>query len=222
MPHIARTTAVQELFEQDMLELSTCGAAQLDCPLQFQLVRSASDLKKGELEACLALVEHTSGNDYRASSIGWKPRKKKEEMKDEEMIYLLVRQGAVGMQKNEEENKTRETPKHHGKILGFMSFMFTYDDPPHEDREVIYMYEIHLEDRIRGRGLGSKLMTFLEMAARQSGISKTMLTVFASNESARALYEKLGYGKDACSPEDRVVRKRVIEADYVIMSKELV
>jgi ribosomal protein S18 acetylase RimI-like enzyme len=103
-----------------------------------------------------------------------------------------------------------------------MSFMFTYDDPPHEDREVAYLYEIHLLEQLRGRGLGKKLVEFLEMAARQTGISKTMLTVFASNSAARGLYENLGYGKDACSPGDRVIRRRVIKADYIIMSKELV
>jgi ribosomal protein S18 acetylase RimI-like enzyme len=83
------------------------------------------------------------------------------------------------------------------------------------------MYEIHLMDKLRGCGLGSKLMEFLEMAARQTGLSKTMLTVFASNGAARRLYEKLGYEKDACSPEDRIVRRRAIKADYIIMSKEL-
>jgi ribosomal protein S18 acetylase RimI-like enzyme len=103
-----------------------------------------------------------------------------------------------------------------------MSFMFTYDDPPHEDREVIYMYEIHFTEQLRGRGLGTKLVEFLEMSARQTGISKTMLTVFASNSGARRLYEKLGYCKDACSPGNRVTRTRIIKADYVIMSKELV
>jgi ribosomal protein S18 acetylase RimI-like enzyme len=269
MPHIARTSEVQKLLEQDCLGLSAYGNAQLTCPLQFQLRQSAAELKQGELEACLGLVEHTSGNDYKASSIGWKPKKKQEEMKDKDMIYMLVRERDTKAQPEkkvkeglqdvgkdrkfnqydgnqlstlermvydyasddeDDEDMTANTfverpgptsPKTDGKILGFMSFMFTHDDPPYEDREVVYMYEIHLMDKLRGCGLGSKLMEFLEMAARQTGLSKTMLTVFASNGAARRLYEKLGYEKDACSPEDRIVRRRAIKADYIIMSKEL-
>tara|TARA_R110002003_G_scaffold97_7_gene7790 strand:- start:12779 stop:13876 length:1098 start_codon:yes stop_codon:yes gene_type:complete len=113
-------------------------------------------------------------------------------------------------------------PSMHGSVRGFISFMFTHDDPPHENREVLYIYEIHLHERLRGGGLGSKLIKFAENAAKECGVSKTMLTVFSNNTGARAVYEKLGYVKDACSPEDKIVRKRVIQADYVIMSKELV
>jgi ribosomal protein S18 acetylase RimI-like enzyme len=113
-------------------------------------------------------------------------------------------------------------PSMHGSVRGFISFMFTHDDPPHEDREVLYIYEIHLHERLRGGGLGSKLIKFAENAAKECGISKTMLTVFSNNTAARGVYEKLGYVEDACSPEDKIVRHRVIQADYVIMSKELI
>jgi ribosomal protein S18 acetylase RimI-like enzyme len=204
----ARASRVQQLLEHNPLHLGAYQVANPDLPLQFQLVQSAAELEKSELDACFKLVEKTSSNDYKSSSIGWKPKKKREEMSDEDMIYLLVRGGGAGA-----EDKST--------ISGFVSFMFTNDDPPHEDREVLYIYEIHLEDGLRGRGLGSKLIQFVEMASRECGITKTMMTVFASNTGARGLYEKLGYGKDSCSPEDKVVRNRVIEADYVIMSKEL-
>ncbi|KAH7073104.1 acyl-CoA N-acyltransferase [Paraphoma chrysanthemicola] len=109
-----------------------------------------------------------------------------------------------------------------GIVRGFISFMFTNDDPPHEDREVLYIYEIHLHARLRGYGLGPKLIKLAEEAAAYCGVNKVMLTVFSKNTVARALYEKLGYVKDACSPKDRVTRRGVIEAEYHIMSKELV
>jgi hypothetical protein len=57
-------------------------------------------------------------------------------------------------------------------------------------------------------------------------ISKTMLTVFASNEAARAVYARLGYVRDRASPPVRVRRTRgggekVVPGGYEILSKEL-
>ena len=99
--------------------------------------------------------------------------------------------------------------------------MLTYDDPPYEDREVVYIYEIHLDESLRGQGLGSRLVGFVEHVARECHIGKTMLTVFTVNKGAKKLYEKLGYTKDACSPGDRVMRTKTIKADFVIMSKKI-
>ena len=111
--------------------------------------------------------------------------------------------------------------RNNGSILGFISFMFTYDEAPHADRPVVYIFEIHLHHRLRGCGMGSALIRFVENAAEHCGVSKTMLTVFTANTGAMALYEKLGYGKDECSPKDRLTRNKTIKPDYAIMSKEL-
>ncbi|KAJ4370740.1 hypothetical protein N0V83_005261 [Neocucurbitaria cava] len=112
-------------------------------------------------------------------------------------------------------------PGNNGRMFGFVSFMFTYDDPPHDDREVVYLYEIHLHHQLRGRGLGSNLIKFVERAAAHCGISKVMLTVFVANATAMALYEKLGYTKDECSPEGRVTRKKTFPPEYLILSKTI-
>jgi ribosomal protein S18 acetylase RimI-like enzyme len=204
MPDIdARTENVKKLLEEGSLDL---GAYQADPPFHVEFVRSATELEDADLEACFKLIEYTSGDDYKASSIGWKPKKKKEEMKDKDMMYLLLkRRGSAS-----------------GALMGFISFMFTTDDPPHQLREVVYIYEVHLDDSLRGRGLGSRLIRFVEEVSLRCAIFKTMLTVFKSNAGAKGLYEKLGYSKDACSPEDKVVRRRVIEAEYLIMSRSLI
>jgi len=167
------------------------------------------------IEECLKLIESTSKADYKASRVGWHPAEKKKEMQDKAMCYLLIRRiPSTGAQEVEKDLLDST------KILGFLSFMYTEDDPPHEDREVLYIYEIHLAEQLRGFGLGKHLVKIAEDAARKMSISKTMLTVFTSNKGARKLYERLGYGKDACSPADRKTRGRVIEADYIIMSKD--
>ncbi|KAG9196643.1 N-alpha-acetyltransferase 40 [Alternaria panax] len=228
---VARVQAVQALLREDAY-LSAYGAPHLPCPLSFEFVASALDLSKGELETCLSLVSKTSAHDYRASSVGWDPRKKREEMLDGDMMYLLVRQrpadrsGQSSTQDTQEMKKLRTgthwtQPSSHDCILGFTSFMFTQDDPPHQDRHVLYIYEIHLEEQLRGQGLGPCLVRFVENAARACQIRKTMLTVFTANARAKSMYESLGYTRDDASPNDRVTRNRVIQADYLIMSKSI-
>ena len=49
-----------------------------------------------------------------------------------------------------------------------------------------------LAHRAQGRGLGRFLMQLLELTARRSGLPRLMLTVFHANESAVALYRRLG------------------------------
>ena len=102
---------------------------------------------------------------------------------------------------------------------GFLSFMLTYED----GREVIYVYEIHLAETLRGGGIGRHLMGMVEEIGRKVGVDKVMLTVFVANERARQFYERLGYGVDEYSPQERRLRGGVVKApDYVILSKTLI
>ncbi|EUC43422.1 hypothetical protein COCMIDRAFT_100858 [Bipolaris oryzae ATCC 44560] len=214
MPHaVQRTLTVKKLFEQDIAGLKSYESPNQPCPLKFDLVTSATQLKEEDLQACLELIEQTSGDDYRASRIGWNTRKKREEMMDKDMIYLLVRRA------NPDTVPPTTATSPNTPILGFTSFMFTWDDPPHQDRAVVYIYEIHLSPTLRKQGLGSRLMSFVEAVARACSIEKTMLTVFVANAGAKKMYEKLGYERDECSPVDRVMRRKVVRAEYVIMSK---
>ncbi|KAF2033886.1 acyl-CoA N-acyltransferase [Setomelanomma holmii] len=185
--------------------------------LHFEFFTSASEVEVDQLEACVDIIEETAGSDYKNSSIGWNRSDKLEEMKDKDMMYLFIRKSDA-----HEDDKTSSWPH---SILGFLSFMFTRDDPPHQDREVVYIYEIHLHESLRGQGLGSRLIEVVETTAQLEDVSKTMLTVFTNNLAAEKLYRKLGYVKDACSPEDKKRKTRevekIIKADYMIMSKEL-
>lgn len=207
-----RAMTVEKLLEDDASGLRAYESLRTRPSFQLQLVLSGASLTEDDLHACIDLVEATSGADYKASSIGWHRSAKAEEMMDPKMIFLLLR---------ENSNPVSSARSRNNRIIGFISFMFTSDDPPHEDREVVYIYEIHLAESLRGQGLGSHLIRFAELVAQQCGISKIMLTVFTANTGAKALYERLGYSKDACSPRDKVMRRKVVKADYMIMSKEL-
>ena len=103
-------------------------------------------------------------------------------------------------------------------VEGFMSFMLTWEDGV----EVIYCYEIHLAERVRGMGLGRRLMGRLEDVGRKAEVGKAMLTVFRKNEAAVRFYERLGYEEDEFSPRPKKLRNGVVkELDYLIMSKSL-
>lgn len=190
------------------------------CALSLELKRSTK-MGNSELAACFDLIAKTSQQDYQASSRGWDPNYKMEEMQDTEMLYLLVRQaeGYIGVDKISGHDSGAE---HAGAILGFLSFKFEAEDEElSKMRPVQYIYEIHLDDRLRGQSLGGRMIQWAESQARLVEISKMMLTVFTVNEGARRMYEREGYVKDESSPDDRVTRRKVIKADYIIMSKEL-
>ena len=164
--------------------------------------KTSADLTKAEFDQCFNLIESTSRLDYEASkTFGWHPKRKKREMKEDEMRYLLVR-SAPGTQ----------------DVLGFLSFMLTHDSTPVVP--VLYIYEIHLSQALRGMGLGAYLMLLVQSIAARVEVAKVMLTCFLSNRHARDFYRGRGYIPDACSPEDRVTRKTVVEVDYIIMSKD--
>jgi ribosomal protein S18 acetylase RimI-like enzyme len=169
------------------------------------------ELDTEDRETCFAIIEHTSRDDYESSSIGWRYKVKKQEMTHPALMYILVR-AAPG---------TQETfaPGFDSDIIGFASFMLTQDDPPHEHRTVAYIYEVHLGEKFRGKGIGTFLVWTIEAMADTAGLTKVMLTVFNCNTGAIEAYKKMGYAKDEASPRDIRVRSRTIEADYMIMSK---
>ena len=171
-------------------------------------LKSSADLTKDELNTCFQLIESTSRPDYESSSWGWHPKRKKREMKEDEMRYLLVRPT------NTNDQSGKDSSNH---VQGFLSFMLTHDSTP--SAPVLYIYEIHLAQALRKVGLGAHLMHVAESIAESVGVEKVVLTCFLSNERAHRFYRNRGYAADACSPEDRRTRKKVVKADHVIMSK---
>lgn len=167
-------------------------------------VKSAQDLSKDELNQCFHLIASTSRANYEASSWGWHPERKKREMQEAEMRYLLVR---------------TEQLAGSSQVQGFLSFMLTHDSTP--SVPVLYIYEIHLAADLRKLGLGAHLMQIAEDVAQSVGVEKVMLTCFLSNEKAQGFYKKRGYMTDVSSPEDRTTRRKVVKVDYVIMSRNV-
>ena len=207
-------------------------------------VYSSSDIPARYYDACFNLIYKTSYAAYKASSTGWSARKKRDEMRLDDMRYLLLLRDPLSDVPEEEplhEANLHEQGKNNKRksarvkraakedvdaddeplplLGGFISFMTTYED----DIPVLYLYEIHIHPSLQNRGIGNTLMTAFEDIARKIGsLKKTMLTVFRSNEAGRRFYERLGYDVDEFSPEPRVLRGGVVrECDYLILSKEI-
>jgi ribosomal protein S18 acetylase RimI-like enzyme len=56
-----------------------------------------------------------------------------------------------------------------------------------------WVYDIEVAEASRGKGIGQRAMELAEDIAREHGANTLGLNVFAHNEPARKLYERLGY-----------------------------
>jgi ribosomal protein S18 acetylase RimI-like enzyme len=61
----------------------------------------------------------------------------------------------------------------------------------------LWIYEIQVDEALRGRGYGRSAMLLAEEEARRRGIDRVALNVFGGNEIARNLYRSLGYAEQA-------------------------
>ncbi|RMZ80740.1 hypothetical protein DV738_g2600, partial [Chaetothyriales sp. CBS 135597] len=173
----------------------------------------ASNISQQELEACLDLIEHTSADDYANSELGWSRAEKRKEMALPDMKFVLLlsdpQPGTSNLSSTEGGGET---------VFGFISFMITYED----GQEVVYIYEVHLQQAMQGKGYGRRLIEYVEAIGESVGVGKAMLTVFRSNQRALHVYERLGYEEDEFSPQPRKLRNGTVkQPSYVILSKTL-
>ena len=215
---VESVNAFGELFfeaflDRDILQAFTINVR--DGPSFFGLAHleslTAQTMKRHtrKLRRCLDLIEQTSKADYDASGKKWSRADKEKEMLLPEMKYLLFWQSEMGEKISSNPNRD---------LIGFASFMITYED----GKEVIYIYEIHFIERLRGLGYGGDLMDVVEAIGREVGVEKAMLTVFQSNKRAVNFYTNRGYAVDPYSPKPRNFRDgSAKEPKYLILSKEI-
>ncbi|XP_051147495.1 uncharacterized protein LOC127262734 isoform X2 [Andrographis paniculata] len=85
----------------------------------------------------------------------------------------------------------------HGPIVGFVHYRFIME----EEVPVAYVYELQLEPRVQGKGLGKFLMQLIELIACKNKMSAVVLTVQKANWLAMDFYiGKLRYTISAISP----------------------
>ncbi|HEY8676886.1 MAG TPA: GNAT family N-acetyltransferase [Candidatus Dormibacteraeota bacterium] len=66
---------------------------------------------------------------------------------------------------------------------------------PRAEAGVGFIYDITIDEALRGRGYGRTAMQLAEDEARRHGLHALALNVFGQNAIARALYSSLGYAE---------------------------
>jgi ribosomal protein S18 acetylase RimI-like enzyme len=75
---------------------------------------------------------------------------------------------------------------------------------PHPSRPALFLNDVEIDERHRGRGLGRAAMALLEDEARARGLGSVELNVWGGNEAARALYRAVGYTEVVVGMRKRV------------------
>ncbi|GIN52930.1 putative N-acetyltransferase YycN [Bacillus paralicheniformis] len=71
-------------------------------------------------------------------------------------------------------------------------WLWLYADPHHPQKEA-FIYDFGLYEAYRGQGIGQQALAVLEEEAKQLGVQKLSLHVFAHNKKAKRLYEKMNF-----------------------------
>jgi ribosomal protein S18 acetylase RimI-like enzyme len=92
--------------------------------------------------------------------------------------------------------KGKDSPNHHvyaitreGSTIGTL----WWGVQKHGTQEVAWIYDIVLDPAYRGKGLGRRTMEWAMRDAKAKGFAKLGLHVFGHNQTARKLYESLGF-----------------------------
>jgi len=56
-----------------------------------------------------------------------------------------------------------------------------------------FIFDVIVDEKLRGKGYGKHLMSLIEEKARELGLTSIALHVFAYNQVAKNLYEGIGY-----------------------------
>ncbi|MFN2744971.1 MULTISPECIES: GNAT family N-acetyltransferase [Bacillus] len=109
---------------------------------------------------------------------------------------------AEAMEKSEEQLKTllpdgTATINHYlwsivNENKDVIGWLWLYADPYHPQKEA-FIYDFGLYEAYRGQGNGQQALKALEEEAKQLGIKKLSLHVFAHNKTAKRLYEKMNF-----------------------------
>ena len=66
-----------------------------------------------------------------------------------------------------------------------------------EPQHCLFVYELYVDERWRGRGYGRAAMLLAEEEARRRALPRIALNVFGGNTVARRLYQSLSYEENA-------------------------
>ncbi|CAF0707703.1 unnamed protein product [Brachionus calyciflorus] len=160
--------------------------------LEFQIESCKSCCLDNKVKTWIFdLFERNMKTIYEKSKSGWNKKEKLQELFDERAYYILV--------------YNLDSP------IGYCHYRFDMDF----DNEVIYCYELQIEDKFRRFGLGKFMMDILECLCENLELEKVMLTVSKYNQTGLKFFkEKMKYTLDETDLNDDDP-----SVDYEILSK---
>jgi len=168
----------------------------------LNLILEAKKVKNLDLETkewMFSLLKDNMRDIYAKSDTGWKEESKRKELFAPAAWHLIAR--------DESSNKP----------VAFSHYRFDMD----RDDDVLYCYDIQLEESVRRKGLGRFMLKVLELMMIKSNLLKMMVTVFKHNEGAVKLFkEVLKYEIDPRSPKDSPYEQFDIEILSRVNAKE--
>jgi GNAT superfamily N-acetyltransferase len=153
----------------------------------------AKTLSKSEKDSIIDLTEVNVRSFYEATW-GWDKDAKSKELFHPSSYFLLVQSADQA-------------------LVAFSMFKFTWDDEDEPEFPVLFTYELQVNEKFRGGGIGRKLMDLEKKIAYEHNMWKVMLTCFKVNSKAMSFYERIGFGVDINSPSVHGV-----DTDYEILS----
>ncbi|EPS70171.1 hypothetical protein M569_04588, partial [Genlisea aurea] len=128
----------------------------------------------------------------------YEERIKHREMVSVEARYIFVYEFSEEKPKEVLESEgLKKTSTRDETIAAFVHYRFVFE----EEVPVVYVYELQLEQRVQGKGLGQFLMQLIELIAQKNGMGAVMLTVQRTNLLAMRFYiDKLQYQVSSISP----------------------
>ncbi|XP_022998227.1 N-alpha-acetyltransferase 40 isoform X2 [Cucurbita maxima] len=147
-----------------------------------------------------------------------------EKVKHREMVstqarYIFVHEAshanANGKPSKSDAEKTSTTLNKKDPMVAFVHFRFIIE----EMIPVLYVYELQIEPRFQGRGLGTFLMELIELIACKNCMGAVVFTVQKANFKALNFYRnRLRYTISSISPS-RANSLMAIDASYEILCK---
>ncbi|KAF9270283.1 acyl-CoA N-acyltransferase [Marasmius fiardii PR-910] len=177
---------------------------QHECPqtvpsndIEFNvLILHSTDLLEGLQARIWQIFEDNMYQLYLDSSSGWNPEDKKEELFDSLSRFIILNNGDA--------------------TAAYTMFRFEYE----EGFNLLYCYELQIQESYQRKGLGKFLMNTLDSIAGKWKMDEIVLTVFKANVSASRFYKALGFSVDPSSPTDEDLEELGI-VDYEILSKSV-
>lgn len=128
-----------------------------------------------------SVLEENMQEMYIAAGWGWD-----EEAKRMELFHMLSRFLVILDNNN--------------KVAAYTMFRFEWDDEDEPEYPVLFLYEIQVAEKHRGKNLGSSLLNCLKSISGHVGTIKILLTCLKLNTKALQFYEKNGFKIDSNSP----------------------